>query len=295
MGTQSKHSIQKTIIFTILALIAFAANSVFCRMALGDAAIDAASFTAIRLLSGAGMLAVILLFTRKSGSNSKYRGSWFSSLMLFTYAICFSYAYITLDTGTGALILFGSVQISMIMISMISGNRLHMTEWAGVLFAFSGFVYLVLPEVTTPSFTGFLLMTLAGIAWGVYTLRGRVSDNALADTAFNFIRTLPIVLVLVVATLGKNHYSMEGVTLAVLSGAIASGVGYTIWYVALTGLSATQAAVVQLLVPVIAALGGVIFVFEPITFRLAVAGIMILGGILTVILGRYYLLQFRQT
>ncbi|MCG6886834.1 MAG: DMT family transporter [Proteobacteria bacterium] len=285
-------NIVKTLIFTSLALIAFAANSVLCRLALGDKTIDASSFTAIRLLSGA---IVLLLITGISSnkSNATTKGSWSASLMLFLYAITFSFAYITLDTGTGALILFGSVQITMILLSLISGNRLHIIEWTGITISFAGFVYLILPGVSTPSTTGFLLMTTAGIAWGIYTLKGRGSINPLMDTAYNFFRTIPLVIILAIVTLQNAQYSFEGIVLAVLSGGIASGIGYAIWYVALGGLSATQAAVVQLLVPVIAAFGGVIFVSEVVTLRLTISATMILGGILMVVLGRYYYVRLR--
>jgi drug/metabolite transporter (DMT)-like permease len=290
--TKSSSYLVRTIIFTGLALIGFAANSVLCRLALGEGTIDASSFTVIRLLSGAVVLsAIIRVNTNKTYSSTK--GSWSASLMLFLYAITFSFAYITLDTGTGALILFGSVQITMILLSLISGTRLHITEWAGVTVAFMGFVYLILPGVTTPSAIGFFLMTVAGIAWGIYTLKGRGSKNPLMDTAYNFLRTIPLVLILAIVAVKMAHYSYEGILLAVLSGGIASGIGYAIWYIALGGLSATQAAVVQLLVPVIAAFGGVIFVFESITLRLTVSATMILGGILLVVLGRYYFVQLR--
>jgi drug/metabolite transporter (DMT)-like permease len=274
-------------------LTAFAANSVLCRLALGEQTIDAASFTAIRLVSGAIVLFLILQLPGEA-NNSKSKSSWFAASMLFLYAISFSYAYITLDTGTGALILFGSVQLTMILITLFKGTKLHVTEWAGVLIAFSGFVYLILPGISTPSFSGFILMTLAGIAWGIYTLGGRGSINPLADTAQNFIRTLPLVIAISVIAILTNqniHVSQKGIVLAILSGAIASGIGYTIWYAALRGLSATQAAVVQLLVPVIAAVGGVIFVSEVITSRLQLSSVMILGGILLVVSGRYYFLQ----
>ncbi|MEE8388706.1 MAG: DMT family transporter [Acidiferrobacterales bacterium] len=282
----------KTIFFTGLALIAFAANSVLCRLALGRETIDASSFTIIRLLSGAVvLLAIINISGSKTGSSAK--GSWPASLMLFLYAITFSFAYITLDTGTGALILFGSVQITMILLSVISGNRLHITEWVGITIAFTGFVYLILPGVTTPSAIGFLLMTTAGIAWGIYTLKGRDSKSPLMDTAYNFLRTVPFVIILVIVTIKNANYSIEGILLAALSGGIASGIGYTIWYLALGGLSVTQAAVLQLLVPVIAALGGVVFVSEAVTVRLTVSSTMILGGILMVVLGRYYFVQLR--
>jgi drug/metabolite transporter (DMT)-like permease len=226
---------------------------------------------------------------KKTGASAK--GSWTASFMLFLYAISFSYAYISLDTGTGALILFGSVQITMILLSLISGTRLHFTEWTGVTIAFAGFVYLILPGVTTPSTTGFLLMTVAGIAWGTYTLHGRGSKNPLMDTAYNFFRTTPLVILLAITTINTTNYSSEGIFLALLSGGITSGIGYTIWYIALGGLSSTQAAVLQLSVPVIAAMGGVIFVSEAITFRLTVSATMVLGGILMVVSGRYYLTQ----
>jgi len=283
----------KTIIFTGLALVAFAANSVLCRLALGERAIDASSFTIIRLLSGAIVLLAILSINKnKTGPSTK--GSWYASLMLFLYAISFSFAYITLNTATGALILFGSVQITMIILSLISGTRLHGTEWIGVMIAFAGFVYLTLPAVTTPSAIGFLLMTIAGIAWGIYTLIGRNSKNPLVDTGYNFFRTIPFAIILLLIASKNLNYSYEGILLAVLSGGITSGIGYAIWYTALGGLSALQAAVLQLLVPVIAAFGGIIFVSETITLRLTVSAIMILGGILMVVLGRYYYLQMQS-
>ncbi|MCH8058488.1 MAG: DMT family transporter [Proteobacteria bacterium] len=273
-----------------MALIAFAANSVLCRLALGEETIDAASFTVIRLLSGALVLLAILAFSNDKEASAS-RGSWSASLMLFVYAVAFSFAYISLDTGTGALILFGSVQITMILLSLVSGNRLHLSEWVGVIIAFTGFVYLVLPEVTSPSVMGFLLMIAAGIAWGMYTLKGRGSAHPLKDTAYNFLRTIPLVIILLVITIQDAHYSAAGVLLAVLSGGIASGIGYTIWYIALGGLSTTQAAVVQLSVPAIAAFGGVLFVSEAITARLTLSASMILGGILLVVLGRFYFVQ----
>ena len=206
--------------------------------------------------------------------------------MLFLYAITFSFAYIRLETGTGALILFGWTQITIILVTLVSGNRLRFVEWIGVIVSFGGFVYLVLPDVATPSLPGFILMTLAGIAWGLYTLNGRGSTHPLSDTGYNFIRTVPLVIVVGILFFQSLQFSQTGILLACLSGGIASGVGYTIWYTALRGLTPTQAGVVQLLVPVIAALGGVIFISELITARLVIASILILGGILTVILGR---------
>jgi drug/metabolite transporter (DMT)-like permease len=289
---KSGHDGVKTLILTILALIAFAANSVLCRSALGENNIDAASFTVIRLFSGAlVLLAILIIRNHKTSFPSK--GGWFSSCMLFLYAITFSFAYITLDTGTGALILFGSVQITMILLSVISGNRLHITEWLGVSVAFAGFVYLILPGLSAPSLTGFMLMMVAGIAWGIYTLKGKGSKNPLSDTTYNFLRTTPVVIVLLIITIHNAHYSSDGILLAILSGSVASGIGYTVWYLALGGLTATQAAVVQLSVPVIAAFGGVIFISEAITLRLTLSALLILGGILLVVLGRNYYVQKR--
>ena len=282
----------KTATYTSLALVAFAGNSVLCRLALGENSIDAASFTTIRLLAGIITLMAIVML-RRGNREPGSKGSWSAAAMLFLYAITFSYAYISLDTATGALILFGSVQVTMILASLFTGTRLHLAEWAGVLMAFSGFVYLVKPGLSTPSAMGFLLMAIAGIAWGFYTLRGRGSGYPLIDTAYNFLRTAPLVLILLVFTFSGSELSMRGIVLAIVSGALASGLGYAAWYAALAGLSSTQAAVLQLLVPVIAAAGGVVFAGESITLHLLLSSLLVLGGILTVILGKYYFLQRR--
>ena len=286
----------KIIASTVFALFAFAANSVFCRLALGDEAIDATSFTSVRLFSGIIVLFILMQFTShvskpQSSLKANAKGSWLAAIMLFTYAVTFSFGYISLDTGTGALILFGAVQITMILFNVISGSRLHYSEWLGLTCAFIGFVYLILPSITTPSLTGFILMSVSGMAWAFYTLLGRKSKHALSDTAFNFLRTLPFILILVLLSFNNLHISSNGFLLAVLSGAIASGIGYFVWYIALSGLSVTQAAVLQLFVPIIAALGGVIFTSESITLRLIESSILVLGGILLVILGRYYFSQ----
>jgi drug/metabolite transporter (DMT)-like permease len=288
-----KHLLRTTLL-TLLALIAFAANSVLCRLALGNEAIDASSFTGLRLLSGAISLFIILGLKgrlKTSGALIVSKGSWWAAFALFIYAITFSYAYLSVDTGTGALILFGAVQITMIMLSIIAGTRLHLIEWSGVLIAFSGFIYLVLPNISTPSFNGFILMTISGIAWGIYTLKGRNSKFPLMDTTYNFIRTIPFVILLAVVTMQNMEYTVEGIILALISGAITSGVGYTIWYIALSGLSSTQAAVIQLSVPIIAAIGGVIFVSEVITMRLIISTTVVLTGILMVVLGKYYFIS----
>ena len=207
--------------------------------------------------------------------------------MLFLYAGSFSFAYVSLATGTGALILFGAVQITMILSSVLRGNTLSKLEWLGVLVAFAGFVYLVMPGVGTPSLQGFILMTVSGVTWGFYTLAGKGSKNPLSDTAYNFFRTLPLVVVLIAVTFQYAALSTSGVILAVLSGGLASGAGYTIWYMALRGLSTTQAASVQLLVPVIAAIGGIVFANEALSLRVALSSLLILGGILAVVLAGY--------
>ena len=277
----------KTIIYVMLALIAFAGNSVLCRLALGEEVIDAASFTSIRLFSGIIVLFLILTLVHKD-RNTTAKGSWQAAFFLFIYAVTFSYAYISLETGIGALILFSSVQISMIIIGIYTGNKLRYIEWIGMALAFSGFVYLILPSLTTPSLSGFILMAISGVAWGFYTLAGKGSNNPLSDTAYNFVRTLPLVIILMALTIQYAELSQQGIWLAILSGGVTSGVGYAIWYAALKDISSTQAAVVQLLVPVIATLGGVIFANEVISMRLVIASVIILTGILAVIMGKYF-------
>jgi len=287
----------RTFIFTILALLAFAANSVLCRLALGEQTIDAANFTILRLASGIVTLLIILFFSQNINAKDKItnipvsinslKGSWTASLFLFVYALCFSFAYVSLETGSGALILFAAVQITMILRAVFAGNKLHFIEWLGLLLAFVGFVYLIYPTISTPSILGFVLMTIAGVAWGFYTLKGRNSSQPLTDTAYNFLRTLPLVLLLTILNLHSGYYTSTGIFYAILSGAIASGIGYSLWYAALSGLSTTQAAVVQLLVPVIATLGGVILVSETINQRFVISSVMVLGGILLVMLASY--------
>jgi drug/metabolite transporter (DMT)-like permease len=217
----------KIIAATVFALLAFASNSVLCRLALGENAIDPSSFTIIRLISGIIILMAVMQLSEKSNNvKLKSKGSWLAASMLFIYAIAFSFGYVSLDTGTGALILFGSVQITMIITSVISGNKLHISEWLGLLIAFSGFVYLIIPDLVTPSLMGFMLMTISGVAWGFYTLLGRTSQSPLSDTVYNFLRTSPFILVLIFFGLNDIHLTYTGIVLAVLSGAIASGLGY---------------------------------------------------------------------
>ncbi|CAH0991313.1 hypothetical protein SIN8267_01416 [Sinobacterium norvegicum] len=276
----------KLTLVTTLALLAFASNSVLCRLALGDEAIDPVGFTVIRLLSAITVLAALRQLQRRRGEQTAPSPHWLAAPMLFIYALTFSLAYVELDTGLGALVLFGAVQLTMIIAHRLAGHRLHIGEWLGLITAFLGFVYLVLPQLGTPSLSGFILMAASGIAWGIYTLLGRHSTNPLADTAGNFIRTLPFTALLTLFYWQQIQLTPQGIVVAVTSGAIASGIGYAIWYHALTGLSVTRAAVVQLLVPVLAAIGGIVLLNEVLTVRLAVASALVLGGILLVVMGR---------
>jgi len=280
-----KPSSFQTALLTTLTMIAFASNSLLNRLALGQSTIDAASYTTIRLISGAVMLLAIAALQRKN-EQSILRGSWISAAFLFLYAITFSFAYLSLTAGTGALILFGSVQVTMIIAALRGGERPHFLEWIGLFLALGGLVYLVFPGLAAPSLAGSILMMIAGIAWGFYSICGRGSQNPLADTAGNFIYAVPMVLSIRLLTLNNVHISANGVWLAALSGAVASGVGYVIWYAALRGLTTTRAAIVQLSVPVIAAWGGVVILSEVVSTRLFVAGLLILGGIALAVLGR---------
>jgi len=268
---------------TILALTAFAANSVLGRVALGEGTIDAASFSALRLLSGA--LTLRLLVTLRP-RRATLGGSWSSATYLFFYAVPFSFAYESLATGTGALILFGAVQATMLVAAVLSGERPGWLQWLGLFTALGGLVYLVLPGVSAPDPLGSALMTIAGISWGFYSLRGRTATDPLGETAGNFTRSLPMVALVSAASLSDMRVEAAGAMLAVASGALASGVGYAIWYAALRDLTASVAATVQLSVPVIAAVGGVIFMSEAVTLRLAIASGLILGGVALALLSR---------
>jgi len=233
------------------------------------------------------MLMLVILIAPKQHLVTVYtQGHWFSATLLFTYAATFSYAYITLDTATGALILFGAVQITMLLAAMRSGYRLSALEWGGMALSMMGFVYLMLPDAKAPSWSGFLLMLASGIAWAYYTLRGRACAFPLMDTTANFLRTIPLLTLLLLVFAHDISLSIEGVLYAILSGALASGLGYTLWYMVLPQLASIRAAVLQLLVPVLAASGGLLFVAEPITLSFITAATMILGGILMVIFAK---------
>ena len=272
----------KPLLLTLLAMLAFAANSILCRMALGGQLIDAASFTTIRLVSGAIILVIILLL-RDSSVRKTFSFDIKASVALFLYAICFSFAYINLSTGTGALILFGTVQLTMIIIGILAGDRPKLMAWLGIVIACSGLVYLVSPGVSAPSLPGTILMVTAGLAWGVYSWRGKGVTNPVAATTWNFVGTVPLTITASLIFLDAVDLQLPGVLLAILSGALASGIGYVIWYAALPYLKPTSAAAVQLSVPMIAALGGVIFMSEPLTLRLSIASTATLGGIALVI------------
>jgi drug/metabolite transporter (DMT)-like permease len=272
----------KIFFYTSFALACFAFNSILCRLALQPDEIDAASFTLIRLAAGAFTLLLISSFSKTDAK----RGNWLSAFFLFAYAVCFSFAYINLTTATGALILFGSVQTTMIVAALFKGERPSVLEWIGLALALGGLIYLVFPGLAAPPLLNSVLMSSAGIAWGFYTLRGRGSANPLADTTGNFLRTVPMIILLCLPFLANVHLSQKGIVFAVLSGAIASGIGYSVWYAALKFHTATRAAILQLAVPILAATGGVIFLSEEIRLRLILAALLILGGICLAIFGR---------
>ena len=300
----------KATFYTIIALIAFAANSLFGRMALAEGYIDAWSFTIIRLLSAAVCLAIIMTVytyhlrrqTLKIGSTShdailKDKGSWLSSASLVVYALCFSIAYVELDTGTGALILFSAVQLTMIGWGIYKKEQLSILQWIAFIIAVAGFVYLMLPSAAVPSLSAATLMAISGVAWGIYSIRGKSCVSPLRATGFNFIRSLVAVpILLIVAIFYLDNIGLEnidlgdittkGILLACASGAIASGMGYSIWYMAMPLLKNTQAAVVQLCVPVLAAILGVAFLSEQLTIQFVIASTVILGSVLVFILNK---------
>ena len=293
----------RIVLYTTFALVAFAFNSILCRLALRGEEADAAGFTAVRLVSGAIMLVLIgLLVSRvrsphvsKSSSEDEVAlthvratdyGSWPSAFFLFAYAICFSFAYLGLTAGTGALILFGSVQMTMIAVAIIKGERPPALEWLGLIIAVGGLVYLLFPGLESPSLYSSLLMAAAGASWGFYTLRGKSSGDPLADTTGNFVRSLPMIAIVAVIFISQLHLSNRGIMFAVLSGAVTSGVGYTIWYAALKHHTAIRAAILQLPVPLLTALGGIALLGESASIRLFVASALILGGIGLTIFGR---------
>jgi len=279
----------RTAVLCVLALLGFAGNSLLTRLALRPRLIDAASFTAVRLATGA--LALLILARVRRPVADVREGSWLSAVLLFAYAAPFSFAYMHLGAGVGALVLFGVVQITMIGWGLTRGERPRAGEWFGFMMAFGGLAALTLPGAARPDGLSFLLMVLAGVAWGAYSLRGRGSKDALGGTAGNFMLSAPLVVLLpavgfFVPAVGALHWSSEGVILATASGAITSGVAYTLWYAALPGLTALRAALVQLTVPVITAVGAVVLLDERPSARLALSGAIVLGGVALALLTR---------
>ena len=304
----------RILILTVLAMIAFASNSLLCRAALKQTAIDPATFTFVRIFSGAVMLWLILQSQRKlivdirvsqrpvvgrlcetadadSASDTDAlqsaihrNGNWPSAIALFAYAAGFSFAYVHLSAGTGTLLLFGAVQATMILWGLRTGERLDVLQIVGLIVALTGLVVLVSPGISAPPLIGSVFMLGAGIAWGVYSLRGRTVTDATAATTGNFLRAIPFAVAVSLVLVARMRFDSLGIIDAVISGAITSGVGYVIWYAALPGLKATSAATVQLSVPVLAAAGGILLLHEPITLRYFIASVAVLGGIFLVVI-----------
>jgi drug/metabolite transporter (DMT)-like permease len=273
----------RTLLLTALAMFAFAGNSLLCRLALRETEIDAASFTSLRLFSGALTLWLLL---RLRPAKSAAAGRWFAAVALLVYAAAFSFAYLSLDAGVGALLLFGAVQLSMIAWGLSRGERFGRKASAGLLLAAGGLLALLLPGASAPPLGGALLMLLAGAAWGVYSLLGRGVADPLAATAGNFLRATPLALLISAVLLGQASWDLPGLSYAVLSGALTSGIGYAIWYTALRGLQSFQAATVQLSVPILATLAGSLLLDEALTLRLALSAAAVLGGIALVLSAR---------
>jgi len=275
------NSAPRTALLTAVTMISFAANSVLARLALRQGEIDAGTFTAVRIVSAALGLALVVSLSGERLSTLRGYGSWKAATALFGYAAAFSFAYLVLDAGTGALILFAAVQITMIGVGILRGERPLPLEWIGLVMAFAGLAYLVSPGLAAPPLVGAALMAVSGMAWGFYSLAARGARSPVATTASNFTRAAPMALAILIAAwvIDRPRASWLGLELAMISGALTSGLGYVIWYMALRGLTASRAAIVQLTVPVLAAFAGVLFLGERMTLRLALAGAAILGGV----------------
>ncbi|MGI9308343.1 MAG: DMT family transporter [Gammaproteobacteria bacterium] len=273
-----------TIWTTVFAMLAFAANSLLCRMALGNELIDAASFTSIRIIAGAAML--IAIAGPRWSRTGRAQTNWLTVAMLFIYMAFFSFAYRSLSAGTGALIGFVAVQLTMFGVAINRGERFTPLAWGGLLVAAIGVVYLVSPGLRAPDLLGSICMAVAGIGWGVYSLIGSGKVEPRESTANNFIGAIPLTIVLQLMFLNDVHLTRDGILLAAVSGAITSGLGYVLWYSAIRGLSISLAATVQLSVPVITAFGGVVLLAEEISLRLIIASIATLGGIAVVLRSR---------
>ena len=275
----------RVLLVTALAMLAFAGNSLLCRLALKLTTIEPLMFTTIRLLSGAVVLCAVLLLTRRRPAVAG-AGSWWSAAWLFVYAAAFSMAYVRLPTGTGALLLFASVQITMFSAGIWSGERISLPKGAGLTIAMGGLVWLLFPGISAPPAASAAWMIASGVAWGIYSLRGKTGLDPVATTAGNFLRSVPFGLAAAAAVFSGTPIDGEGVLYAVISGALTSGIGYVIWYRALPGLPATSAATVQLSVPVLAAVGGIFLLSETLTVRFLLASLAILTGIALVVVGK---------
>jgi drug/metabolite transporter (DMT)-like permease len=313
-------------ILTLAAMIAFASNSLLCRLALKQTGIDPASFTLIRIFSGAVALWLIMQmrerFTvertaspsvdereasekfpspppspngrggpfsprekaRMRVSSRKVAGNWLSAFALFAYAGAFSFAYVDLSAGTGALLLFGAVQATMILWGLHKGERFDAIQVMGFVIAMIGLVVLIFPGLTAPALFESILMVGAGVAWGIYSLRGQTGRNPIGSTAGNFLRAVPFAVAVSIIFFSRARLDHTGIFYAIVSGAVTSGLGYVMWYSALSGLKATSAATVQLSVPVLAAAGGILLLGEPITLRYVLASLAVLGGIFLVVI-----------
>lgn len=273
----------RLILLTLLTLVAFAGNSLLCRLALKHSDIDAASFNTIRLFSGA---LILWLIARQRPGIMGSGGNWTSAFALFAYAAAFSFAYLNLTVATGALLLFGAVQGTMIGYGIRRGERPGLLKIAGILLAIAGLVGLLMPGLSAPPPGASALMLAAGVAWGIYTLLGKNAGDPVKVTAGNFLRAVPMAFALSLLTLQNAELDRAGAGYAIASGALASGIGYVIWYTVLPQLKTHTAATLQLSVPVIAAAGGILFLGEPITLRLFLASATVLGGIALVVLTR---------
>lgn len=289
-------SSSRLFLFTALAMLFFAGNSVLCRLAFGHHSIDAGSFTTIRLFSGALTLAILthirqittLRMFGKQYACYAISGNWLSAITLFIYAASFSFAYVGLSTGMGALLLFGAVQTTMILAGLWSGETLNRLQISGILIALAGLVTIMLPSLVVPAtMLDVYLMLLAGVAWGVYSLLGRHVFDPTHETFGNFLRATPLAVLLMGMQWSHIHLSEWGILFAVLSGALTSGIGYTVWYAVLPKLTAIRAAAVQLSVPVIAALAGILFLHETMSLTMLLASVALLGGIVLIIGGKY--------
>ena len=267
----------KIMFLTGIAMLAFAANSILCRMSLGSGLIDAASFTTIRLVSGA--LCLVAIVSLREPRWRPGRPNWLAVLSLYAYMACFSFAYRSLTAGTGALLLFGFVQLTMIAVAVIRGERLSLSSWIGMALAMAGMVYLVMPGIEAPDPAYSALMAMAGLAWGAYSLLGIGKGDHTTSTASNFLYATPLAALGSLIESDNVFLSWQGCLLAVVSGAIASGMGYAIWYRVLKSIKAASAAVVQLSVPALATLGGVVLLAEPLTSRTVAATALTIGGI----------------